>query len=164
MSGVVAGVALPAGEIVDAFVAPVSFSQQRLWTLDRMDPGRAAYAVPLALRLRGALDEDALRRAFAELVQRHESLRTVFRWLDGGPMQVVLPAAAPLLESADLGSAGAEGREAELRRRMAEEVATPFDLERGPLVRVRLYRLAEGEHVLLMNLHHIVTDGWSNGV
>ncbi|HEX8244312.1 MAG TPA: amino acid adenylation domain-containing protein [Longimicrobium sp.] len=164
MSEVTAGIALSAGEIVDAYVAPVSFSQQRLWMLDRMDPGRAAYAVPLALRLRGALDVDALRRAFAELAARHESLRTVFRWLDGGPMQVILPAGGPAFESIDLTWVDAADREAELRRRIVEDVATPFDLERGPLARVRLYRLAEGEHVLLMNLHHIVTDGWSNGV
>jgi amino acid adenylation domain-containing protein len=164
VSDVVAGIALPAGEIADAYVAPVSFSQQRLWMLDRMDPGRATYAVPLALRLRGALDVDALRRAFAELVARHESLRTVFRWLDGGPMQVVLPGGDLPVESIDLTSVDAASREAELRRRMMDEVATPFHLERGPLGRVRLYRLEEGEHVLFINQHHIVTDGWSNGV
>ncbi|MBW3569781.1 MAG: amino acid adenylation domain-containing protein [Gemmatimonadetes bacterium] len=164
MSDVMAGVALSAGEMVDAYVAPVSFSQQRLWMLDRMDPGRAAYAVPLALRLRGALDVDALRRAFAELVARHESLRTVFRWLDGGPMQVILPCGDLPVESIDLTSVDAADREAELRRRIVDEVVAPFHLERGPLARVRLYRLADGEHVLLVNLHHIVTDGWSNGV
>ena len=164
MSDLMAGVALPAGEIVDAYVAPVSFSQQRLWMLDRMDPGRAAYAVPLALRLRGALDVAALRRALDELVARHESLRTVFRWLDGGPMQVVLPAGELPVESIDLTPVDAAGREGELLRRIADEVATPFLLERGPLARARLYRLADGEHVLLVNLHHIVTDGWSNGV
>ncbi|HEX2081288.1 MAG TPA: amino acid adenylation domain-containing protein, partial [Longimicrobium sp.] len=164
MSDATAGIALPSGEIVDAYVAPVSFSQQRLWTLDRMDPGRAAYAVPLALRLRGALDVDALRRAFGELAARHESLRTVFRWLDGGPMQVILPGGELPIESVDLTSVDAAGREAELRRRIADEVATPFPLERGPLARVRLYRIGDGEHVLLINLHHIVTDGWSSGV
>jgi amino acid adenylation domain-containing protein len=164
MSDVMAGIALPAGEIVDAHVAPVSFSQQRLWMLDRMDPGRAVYAVPQALRLRGALDVPALRRAFAELAARHESLRTVFRWLDGAPMQVILPGAGVPVESVDLASVDAADREAELRRRIAYEVATPFSLDRGPLARVRLYRMGDGEHVLLINLHHIVTDGWSSGV
>jgi amino acid adenylation domain-containing protein len=164
MMDLATGVSLPGAEIVDAYVVPASFSQQRLWMLDRMDPGKATYAVPVALRLRGALDVDALQRALDELAARHESLRTVFRWLDGGTMQVVFPDAALPIESIDLASVDADAREAEVRRRIADEVATPFDLEAGPLARVRLYRLAADEHVLLINLHHVVTDGWSNGV
>ena len=156
--------AAPAAPGVDAYVVPASPSQQRLWMLDRMDPGRATYAVPIVLRLRGALDGDALRRALDALAARHESLRTVFRWLDGGPMQVVFPDGRLPVRAVDVASVAAEAREAEVRRRLADEAARPFDLEAGPLARVCLYRLAADEHVLLINLHHIVTDGWSNGV
>ncbi|HEX8907261.1 MAG TPA: amino acid adenylation domain-containing protein [Longimicrobiaceae bacterium] len=152
------------GERVRAYTAPVSFSQQRLWMLDRMDPGRALYAVPLALRLRGPLDHAALRRALHALAERHESLRTVFRWMEGGVMQVVLPRGALPIESADLAGVDAGGREAELRRRLADEAARPFDLEQGPLARIHLYRLDADDHVLLLNLHHVITDGWSTGV
>jgi amino acid adenylation domain-containing protein len=164
MTELMTGVALPGVGIVDAYVVPVSFSQQRLWMLDRMDPGRTTYAVPIALRLRGALDTDALRAAFDELSARHESLRTVFRWLEGGPMQLVFPDAALPVESVDLTGVDADAREAEVQRRLADQAARPFDLEAGPLARVHLYRLAADEHVLLINLHHIVTDGWSNAV
>jgi amino acid adenylation domain-containing protein len=152
------------GERVRAHAAPVSFSQQRLWMLDRMDPGRALYAVPLALRLHGALDHRALQRALDALAERHESLRTVFRWMEGGAMQVVLPRGALPMESADLAGADAGGRTAELRRRLADEAARPFDLEQGPLARIHLYRLDADDHVLLLNLHHVVTDAWSTGV
>ncbi|HEX2204791.1 MAG TPA: amino acid adenylation domain-containing protein [Longimicrobium sp.] len=152
------------GGMVDAYVVPVSFAQERLWLLDRMDPGKTAYVVPLALRLRGALDAGALQRACDELARRHESLRTVFQWIDDGPMQVVLPDAALPVRRVDLSATAADAREGELRRRLAEETARPFDLAQGPLVRARLYRLGEADHVLLLHLHHIVTDGWSNGV
>ncbi|HSU16783.1 amino acid adenylation domain-containing protein, partial [Longimicrobium sp.] len=152
------------GERVRAYTAPVSFPQQRLWMLDRMDPGRALYAVPLALRLRGPLDHAALQRGLHALAERHESLRTVFRWMEGGAMQVVLPRGALPIESADLTGVDAGGREAELRRRLADEAARPFDLEQGPLARIHLYRLDADDHVLLLNLHHVITDGWSTGV
>jgi amino acid adenylation domain-containing protein len=154
----------PAAEGVDAYVVPASFSQQRLWMLDRMDPGSALYAVPVAVRIRGALDAEALQRALDELAARHESLRTVFRWMDGGTAQVVLPAGSLPVRVVDLSRIDADAREGEVRRRLADEAARPFDLAAGPLVRVRLYRLDADEHVLLLNLHHVVTDGWSNGV
>ncbi|HEX2208932.1 MAG TPA: condensation domain-containing protein, partial [Longimicrobium sp.] len=152
------------GARVTASAAPVSFSQQRLWMLDRMDPGRAIYAVPLALRLRGELDADALQKALDGLAERHESLRTVFRWMEGGAMQVILPRGALPVESIDLTPVAADAREDDLRRRLMDESSRPFNLERGPLARVRLYRMAAAEHVLLINLHHVVTDAWSTGV
>jgi amino acid adenylation domain-containing protein len=152
------------GGRVRAYASAVSFSQQRLWMLDRMDPGRALYAAPLALRLRGAPDGAALQRALDALAARHESLRTVFRWMEGGPVQVVLPHGALPVESIDLGGVDDRGREAELRRRLAEASALPFDLEQGPLARAVLYRLDAGEHVLLLNQHHVITDGWSTRV
>ncbi|HEX8430479.1 MAG TPA: condensation domain-containing protein, partial [Longimicrobium sp.] len=151
-------------ETVDAFVVPVSFAQERLWLLDRMDPGKAAYGIPLALRLGGALDMDALAAACAELVRRHESLRTLFRWIDGAPMQVILPDGALPLHATDLRDIPADDRDAELRRLLDREAARGFDLERGPLARAHLYRVGDDEHALLIHLHHIITDGWSNSV
>ncbi|HEX2081374.1 MAG TPA: amino acid adenylation domain-containing protein, partial [Longimicrobium sp.] len=159
-----ARVELGGGRSVEAYAAPASFSQQRLWMLDQLEPGRTTYAVPVALRLRGPLDAGALQRALDALVERHESLRTVFQGTDAGPMQVVLPRGALPVEAIDLAPFDQDAREAELRRRLAEQAARPFDLAAGPLARACLYRLGGDEHVLLVNLHHVVTDGWSNGV
>jgi amino acid adenylation domain-containing protein len=141
--------------------APLSFAQQRLWLVDRMEPGSAAYNVPAAVRLRGALDADALERALAELARRHEMLRTRFPQAEGAPVQVVdAPAPVPLAR-ADLGAAPPAEREARARRLAEEEALRPFDLARGPLVRAVLVRLDDDDHVLLLTLHHVVTDGWS---
>jgi amino acid adenylation domain-containing protein len=155
---------MPAPGETEAFVAPASFGQERFWMMDRMDPGRAAWSLPLTLRLRGTLQVDALRAALAELARRHEALRTVLQWMDDGLAQVILPDATLPLHVHDLDGGPEEEREAEARRRLAAEVARPFDLERGPLARARLYRLADDHHVLLLNLHHAVTDGWSSGI
>ncbi|HYR11861.1 MAG TPA: condensation domain-containing protein, partial [Longimicrobium sp.] len=150
--------------MVEAYVAPLSFAQERLWVLDRMDPGGAGWAVPVCMRIRGPLNVDALRAAWEALVDRHESLRTVFRWMDGAPMQVVLPALSVPLVVEDLASVPPEAREAEARARIGADVAAPFDLAAGPLLRLRLFHLGPDDAVLLANLHHIVTDGWSTGV
>ncbi|HYR11954.1 MAG TPA: condensation domain-containing protein, partial [Longimicrobium sp.] len=142
---------------------PLSFAQQRLWFLDRLEPGNAAYNIVSALRMRGPLDAAAMERAISFLVERHESLRTVFRVVDGSPVQVVVPA-RPLrvpIESTDVPE---DAREAEALRLVGEELARPFDLARGPIFRARLLRLGEDDHVLLLCMHHIVTDGWSLGV
>ncbi|HEX2189759.1 MAG TPA: amino acid adenylation domain-containing protein, partial [Longimicrobiaceae bacterium] len=143
---------------------PASFAQQRLWFLDRLEPGSAAYNLTSATRLEGPLEVDVLRRALAEVARRHGSLRTHFSVLDGEPVQVVAPAGDLPLRVEDL--SGLEpgerrGRAAELH---AEEAGRPFDLGRGPLARVVLLRLAPEEHVLLVSMHHVVTDGWSAGV
>ncbi|MET0397470.1 MAG: amino acid adenylation domain-containing protein, partial [Longimicrobiaceae bacterium] len=143
---------------------PLSFAQQRLWLVDRLEPGSIAYNMPLAARLRGALDARALERALAEVARRHESLRTVFDGAGADPVQVVLPAAPVPLPVADLAGLPAAAREAEALRLAAEEVRRPFDLRAGPLLRVRLLRLAPGEHVLVLAVHHAVADGWSMGV
>ncbi|HEU0077660.1 MAG TPA: amino acid adenylation domain-containing protein, partial [Longimicrobiaceae bacterium] len=143
---------------------PLSFAQQRFWFLHRMEPGRSTYNIPVALRLSGALDLPALERSLGEIVRRHEVLRTVFAVVDGEPVQVVDPGAELRLQVEDVaGEAGAD-REEELHRRLAEEVGSPFDLERGPLFRARLLRLSGVEHVLLLTMHHVVSDGWSLGV
>ena len=150
---------------------PLSFAQERLWFLDRIQPG-SAYSVPLALRLRGTLDAGRLGRAFGSIVARQEALRTVFTERDGEPAQRILPAGPPEawpLPAVDLSAlAGAETLAVRLAERIAEDEALrPFDLATGPLLRTLLLRLGTdgaGDHVLLLNMHHIVSDGWSLGV
>ncbi len=143
---------------------PLSFAQQRLWLIDRMEPGSAAYNIPTPLRLRGALDVRALRRALAEIVRRHEALRTVFAEADGEPVQVVRPAGPVALPVVELGGLPAAARERELRRLAGAEGGRPFDLRRGPLLRAALLRVDDAEWALLLNVHHIVSDGWSTGI
>ncbi|HYW09772.1 MAG TPA: amino acid adenylation domain-containing protein, partial [Longimicrobium sp.] len=157
-----AGGELPPVEAVDRTgEIPLSFAQERLWLLDRIQPG-GAYNVPVALRLSGVLDVAALREALGEIVRRHESLRTVFRvGADGRPVQVIRPVAPLDLRVEPVPGASAAERDAEALRVAAEAAETPFDLERGPLFRARLLGLEPGHHVLLLTLHHAVSDGWS---
>ncbi|MEW5931717.1 MAG: amino acid adenylation domain-containing protein, partial [Gemmatimonadota bacterium] len=143
---------------------PVSFSQQRLWFIQQMEPRSAAYNMPYALRIRGRLDLDALERSFAALRERHETLRTTFAEVDGEPVQRVGAPGPRELPVTDLRDFAGEAQAAELRLRVQEEVARPFDLEAGPPFRVRLLRLGEEEWGMVMVLHHIVSDGWSTGV
>ncbi|HEX2093814.1 MAG TPA: condensation domain-containing protein, partial [Longimicrobiaceae bacterium] len=141
---------------------PLSFAQQRLWVVDRLEPGSAAYNMPGALRLRGGLDVAALRGSLDGLVRRHEALRTVFVEQDGAPVQVIHTAAPMALPVVDL--RGVPEAEQEAGRLCAEEAVRPFDLGRGPLLRSMLVRLGGADHVLLITLHHVVSDGWSMGV
>ncbi|HEV3049034.1 MAG TPA: condensation domain-containing protein, partial [Longimicrobium sp.] len=143
---------------------PLSFAQERLWFLDRLEPGSAVYNVPVARRLSGALDEAALERALGEIVRRHEALRTVFAEADGSPVQVIAPFGGFALPVEDLSGLGEADREAAVRRRAGEEARRGFDLSAGPLFRAALLRLGAEEHVLLLSMHHIVSDGWSIGV
>jgi amino acid adenylation domain-containing protein len=144
--------------------APLSFAQQRLWFLDRLVPGLTAYNIGIALRLSNRLDVPALGRALAEIVRRHEILRTRIVSVDGRPSQVVSPAAASELETLNLSSLPEAEREAELRRLVDGAAEHHFDLERGPLFHARLLKLGEDDHALLVTLHHIVSDGWSTSV
>ncbi|HVG45106.1 MAG TPA: condensation domain-containing protein, partial [Longimicrobium sp.] len=140
---------------------PLSFAQQRLWFLEQMGGLGSAYHASQRLRLRGALDRGALARALDGIVARHEALRTTFTEVDGAPEQRIAPAEVGF-HLVELDLAGRP--DAELERVMAEEARAPFDLRRGPLVRGRLVRLADDDHMLLLTMHHIVTDGWSMGV
>lgn len=145
---------------------PLSYPQRRLWFLDRLDPAAGvAYLIPAALRLRGVLDHAALRRAIDCIVERHEILRTAFVERDGVPCQEVIGSdiRMPLREH-DLRSLPPQEREQRLRAAIAEECATPFDLAQAPLVRCRLWRTEDDEHVVLLVQHHIVSDAWSLGV
>ncbi|HSL83168.1 MAG TPA: condensation domain-containing protein, partial [Thermoanaerobaculia bacterium] len=144
--------------------APASFAQERLWFLDRLDGGGAAYVVPGALRLGGALDAAALAGALSGVAARHEALRTRFEEEDGGPVQIVEPPAPvpfPVVELAGLPEAR---RPAALRRLAHRWAGEPFDLRRGALLRALLVRLGPADHALLLAVHHIVFDGWSLGV
>ncbi|RJS13574.1 non-ribosomal peptide synthetase, partial [Corallococcus sp. H22C18031201] len=143
---------------------PLSFAQQRLWLLDQLEPGSASYNLPAGLRLRGTLDVEALRRAFEALVVRHEALRTTFTEQGGQPAQRIHAARAWPLPITDLSSVPAEQREAQARAMVASEARRPFDLTHGPLLRTSLVRLDTQEHLLLVTMHHIVSDGWSMGV
>ncbi|MBV8202957.1 MAG: amino acid adenylation domain-containing protein, partial [Acidobacteria bacterium] len=146
---------------------PLSFAQQRLWVLDQLDPGSPLYNLPGALRFTGRLRAAVLARSLEELVRRHEALRTSFAAVDGQPVQVIhaAPAAGPLqLPWIDLSALPEAVRDAAARRLATAEAKQPFDLERAPLLRARLLRLAAEEHVLLLTLHHIAFDGWSLGV
>ena len=140
---------------------PLSFAQQRLWLVDRIEPDSPAYNLPFALRLRGALDVRALSASLDALVARHETLRTSFAERGGAPVQVIHPAAPAPLPVLDLGDLPDEEREAEARRLAGDEALRPFDLARGPLLRCTLLRLADDDQVLLLTLHHIVSDRWS---
>ncbi|WP_256347444.1 non-ribosomal peptide synthetase [Pseudomonas gingeri] len=143
---------------------PLSYAQQRLLFLWQLEPDSAAYNMAAALRLRGELDEAALLRAFEHLVQRHEVLRTCFQVDGEQPRQVILEQLAVPLERIDLSAIADDLREAELARRVAAATAQPFDLLKGPLLRASLIRLDEAQWVLVVCMHHIVSDGWSMDV
>ncbi|HEV2733195.1 MAG TPA: amino acid adenylation domain-containing protein, partial [Longimicrobiaceae bacterium] len=143
---------------------PLSFAQERLWFLDRLQPGSAFYNVSSALRLGGELDAGALERALGEIVRRHEALRTVFCEADGSPVQVIRPFGGFALPVEDLAALCEARREAQVERRATQEAARPYDLAAGPLFRASLLRLGAEEHVLLLGMHHVVSDGWSMGV
>jgi amino acid adenylation domain-containing protein len=140
---------------------PLSFAQQRLWFIDQLEPGSAAYNIAQGRRLRGALDVGVLRRALDEVVRRHESLRTTFHRVGGRPVQVVSPGARAGLAEVDLRGLGDRARETEARRIAAEHAGRPFDLARGPLLRAAVARLGEDDFALLLGMHHVVSDGWS---
>jgi amino acid adenylation domain-containing protein len=143
---------------------PLSFAQERLWFIDQLEPGSAVYNIPMAWRLGGALDGAALERSLSEIVRRHESLRTVFTEVDGSPVQVVAPFGGFTLPVEDLSGSSEADREAAVRRRAGEEMRRAFDLAAGPLFRAVLLRVDAEDHVLLLSMHHIVSDGWSMGV
>ncbi|MBZ9783465.1 non-ribosomal peptide synthetase [Pseudomonas sp. REP124] len=161
----------PQGEIValsrsDAMSQPLpqSLAQNRLWITWQLDPHSSAYNIPGALRLRGELDEDALRASFQQLIERHESLRTRFFERDGVALQQVLTAGEFNLQSIDISDLPAAEREARAQQIREDEARTQFDLEKGPLLWVTLVRLDDEDHQLLVTMHHIIADGWSMNV
>ncbi|MEW5930969.1 MAG: amino acid adenylation domain-containing protein [Gemmatimonadota bacterium] len=164
LRGAGAGAAPPVERVPRTGPLPLSFAQQRLWVVDRLEPDSSTYNMPSALRLRGALDAAALRASLDALVARHETLRTTFAEGEDGPVQVIHPPAPVALAELDLRGMPEADRVEAARRLAAEEAVRPFDLEAGPLLRCTLLRLAGDDHVLLFTLHHVVSDEWSMGV
>ncbi len=145
----------------DPHAAPLSFMQRQMWVIDQMTPGNPAYNMPYGYRLRGPLDVAALERSFNEIIKRHEALRTSFAVRDGEPVQRIHPALTIQIGVTVLDHPTAREREGALQTLASEESLRPFDLSRLPLLRVSLFKLGEAEHVLIVNLHHIVADGLS---
>jgi amino acid adenylation domain-containing protein/thioester reductase-like protein len=143
---------------------PMSFGQQRLWFLDRLEPGNPAYHLSAAVRLAGDLDRPLLQWCVDAIVARHEALRTSFPVTDGRPAAVVAPPARVEIPVTDLSGLPPAEREPRVRALAQEHYRRPFDLGRGPLYRFHLLRLSDREHVALITLHHVVADGWSIGV
>jgi amino acid adenylation domain-containing protein len=144
----------------------LSFAQQRLWVLDQMEGETAAYIVPTALRLEGPLDVGVLERCFGEVMRRHDSLRTTFEidQVTGAPEQLVNPWTPFRLETIDLSDIPEEQRFARARALANEEAHAAFNLRTGPLLRASLLKLAEDDHILLLTIHHIVSDMWSTQI
>jgi amino acid adenylation domain-containing protein len=143
---------------------PLSHAQQRLWFIDRVRGASAEYNIQEMLRLRGELDREALERSINTIVERHESLRTHFAEVDGVPVQVIEGELRVALPVEDLSELREEEQKERVREVVRREGAEAFDLSRGPVLRIRLLKLSEGEHILLRTMHHIVSDGWSEGV
>ena len=144
----------------------LSFAQERLWFLQQLEPEDTSYNIPQGIRVKGALEVGALQQSFTEIVSRHEALRTRFEMVNGEPVQVIeTPTAVNIkLSLDDLSGLPSHEREAQAMKLATEEARQPFDLQRGPLMRTKLVRLSEEEHLLLLTMHHIVSDGWSLGV
>ncbi len=141
---------------------PLSFAQQRLWFLDQLEPASPLYNMPSALRLQGQLNVPALEQSLNALIQRHESLRTTFALVNEQPVQRIASRLNLPVQVVDFSPVpGMEAREAAARQVVWEEMHCPFDLARGPLIRARLLRLGQEDHILLLTLHHCAADGWS---
>ena len=143
---------------------PLSSAQKRLWFIDKLEGGSTAYHVSEAVRLYGDLNGTALRAALDTIVERHEALRTSFILAGGEPVQQIAPEARFELQMVDLEHYGPQECESEAAKQIREDVTAPFELSVGPLIRGRLFRLSGAEHVLLITMHHMVSDGWSLGV
>lgn len=140
---------------------PLSFAQQRLWFLHQLEPDGFAYNLPRAFRLSGLLNLAALEQALNEIIRRHESLRTTFDNAQGEPVQIINPPQPLEMPVLDLSALSEAEREARVQQLAYEEARRPFDLARGPMLRINLLRLSEQEYVVLFTMHHIISDGWS---
>ena len=150
------------GREANAFL--LSFSQQRVWLLDQLQPGNPSHNVSGAIRLTGNLHVIALQQSLSEIVRRHEALRTTFSLVDEQPVQIVHPPAPLALDFVDLSLVAEDVRETEAGKQMAEAALHRFDLAKGPLIRASIYKMDENDHLLSIVLHHIISDGWSSTV
>ena len=142
----------------------MSFSQQRLWILEQLEPGSAAYSIPVAIRLKGSLNLSALEQSLSAIVRRHEVLRTTFTTVDERLVQNIHLPGQLRLSVIDLQTFPIDDKEKEVKRLISNEALKPFDLVQGPLLRASLLKLNETEHTFLLTMHHIVSDAWSVGV
>ncbi|MEP6703342.1 MAG: condensation domain-containing protein, partial [Acidobacteriota bacterium] len=149
---------------VRARTVPLSFAQQRLWILAQLDPGSAVYNVSRALHMQGELNVAALRQTLNTIVARHEVLRGSFDLVDGEPVQLIAPDLEIDIPVVDLERLPESERQGEVTRFVNADGQRPFDLTRGPLLRASLLKLHSNDHVLLLTMHHIVSDGWSLGI
>jgi amino acid adenylation domain-containing protein len=140
---------------------PLSFAQQRLWFLNQLEPNSSAYNMPAAYRLTGQLNITALEQSLNEIIRRHEVLRMTFPAVNGQPSQAITPSITLTLPLTDLGEHPETEREVIAQQIATEEAQQPFNLAQEPLFRAKLLRLTEAESVLLLNMHHIISDGWS---
>ena len=156
--------ALPLQPVAREGELALSFAQQRLWFLDQLEPGSPLYNIPAAIRLGGPLAIAALEWSLNQAIHRHEVLRTTFRAVAGRPVQVIAPTLTLTLAVVDLRTLSTAERERQVRQLAVEEATCPFDLEQGPLLRAKLLQLGAEEFVLLLTMHHIISDGWSIGI
>jgi myxalamid-type nonribosomal peptide synthetase MxaA len=143
---------------------PLSFAQQRLWFLDQMESGNPFYNLAGAVRLEGSLDIAAFEQSFKEIVRRHEVLRTIFKTIDGQAVQEIAPSLKLVFPILDWRQLAKNEQESEVLRLAEDEAQRPFDLAKGPLIRITLVKLRETEYVALLTMHHIVSDAWSMGI
>ncbi|MCD9460858.1 condensation domain-containing protein, partial [Marinibactrum halimedae] len=144
---------------------PLSYAQERLWFIDQFEQGQAGYNIPMAVSLHGKLDIAHLEQAFQLIIHRHENLRTIFPSQNGQATQVVVAQLNFTLECVDLSDCSDDIlRREDAKQRCQAEAATPFDLASGPLLRGKVIQLSDEEHVLMLTMHHIISDGWSSGV
>ncbi len=145
----------------DLFAFPLSFAPERLWFLDQLQPDSPFYNIAAAVQLEGTLHVAALERGLQTIIDRHEALRTTFARIDWQPMQIVHPTLQLHMEQIDLTLHPAEQRDCLAQELAIAEARQPFNLSTGPLLRVKLVRLGELRHMLLITMHHIISDGWS---
>jgi amino acid adenylation domain-containing protein len=161
MKGAVSNHALPGSD--DGRTCRLSYAQERLWLIDQTKSS-AGYNLPLGIRIQGALKEAALEKSLREILGRHDALRTRFIVRNGAPVQQILPRFEFCLNTVDLANVPKAAQEEEIRKRAQSEARQVFHLDQGPLFRARLLRLSDQDHVLLITMHHIISDGWSIGV
>jgi acyl-CoA synthetase (AMP-forming)/AMP-acid ligase II/acyl carrier protein len=141
-----------------------SFDQQQFWMLEQMEPGRPYFNIAVAFRFLGPINIEALEHSFAQVIQRHEALRTTFDFADDRLHQIIRPSEAFALYKEDMPASPEGGRDGQTLARMVDEARRPFDFRKGPLLRVSLFRVGDQEHALLLVIHHIISDGWSVGI
>ena len=143
---------------------PLSYSQQRLWFLDQLEPGSALYNIPSVLRIRGKLNIEALQKSFNDIIRRHEVLRTTFSTVDENPVQIIADTLELEIPVIRVEESDRQRREETIHEMALEEALQPFNLHTGPLLRVKLLKISNEEHILLVTMHHIVSDNWSTGL